>query len=143
MKRSTQLDPRAPTTPSTDPVMPPVAERVSARAPTSLDPARYGQDLEDRYVQARDAWTQAMQGASSGRSADMASLAITQQAYEAIAAERERWLAGGRVAIPIQPSPKRHDIEVAVGQELAWRRVQQHERRGGLLSRIRRRLSGH
>ena len=143
MKRTTQLDVQASTTPPTDPAPPPVAKRVSVRPSTGLDAARYGQDIEDRYAQARDAWTQAMQVAGSGRPADMASLAIAQQAYEAIAAEREQWLASGRIAISIQPSPKRHDIEIAVGQELAWRRVQQHDGRGGLFSRIRRRLTGH
>ena len=114
---------------------------MSVLPSTGLDAASYGQDLEERYVAARDAWTRAMQAASSGRPADMASLAIAQQAYEAIAAEREDWLASGRVAIPIEPSPKRHDIEIAVGQELAWRRVQQQEARSGLFTRIRRRLS--
>jgi hypothetical protein len=143
MKRSTQLDSHASTTQSTDPEPPPVAEHVSVHSSTGLDAASYGQDLEERYVAAREAWTQAMQAAGSGRPADMASLAIAQQAYETIAAEREDWLANGRVAIPIEPPPKRHDIEVAVGQELAWRRVQQQEGRNGLFTRIRRRLSRH
>ena len=143
MKRSTQLDSRAPTTPSTDSKRPPVAEHVSAHSSTGLDAASYGQDLEERYVAAREAWTQAMQAASSGRPADMASLAIAQQAYETVAAEREGWLTTGRVAIPIEPSPTRHHIEIAVGQELAWRRVKQQEGRSGLLTRIRRRLSRH
>ncbi len=141
MKRSTQLDSKTSTASSADPEAPPVAEPVSVHPSTGLDAASYGQDLEDRYVQARDAWTRAMQAASSGRSADMASLAIAQQTYEAIAEEREDWLASGRVAIPVEPSPKRLDIEIAVGQELAWRRVQQQEGRSGLFTRIRRRLS--
>ncbi len=143
MKRSTQLDSEASTMPSIDPKPPPVAQHVSVRPSAGLDAASYGQDLEERYVAAREAWTQAMQAAGSGRPADMASLAIAQQAYEIIAAEREDWLASGRVAIPIEPSPKRHDIEIAVGQELAWRRVQQHDDRSGFFTRIRRRLSGH
>jgi hypothetical protein len=143
MKRTTELDAQSATTPPADSRPPPVAKRLSVRRSAGLDPARYGQDLEEQYVEARDAWTKAMQAASSGRAADMASLAIAQQAYEAIATERERWLSTGRIAIPIQPSTKQHDIEIAVGQELAWRRVQQHEGRGGLFSRIRRRLSGH
>jgi hypothetical protein len=143
MKRSSQLDSRASTTPSTRPETPPVVDYVGVRPSAGLDAASYGQDLEERYVTARDAWTRAMQAAASGRPADMASLAIAQQAYETIATEREDWLASGRVAIPIEPSPKRHDIEVAVGQELAWRRVQQHEDRSGLFARIRRRLSRH
>jgi hypothetical protein len=143
MKRSPQLHSEAPTPPSTDPEPLPVAEHVNVHASAGLDAASYGQDLEERYVAARDAWTQAMQAAGSGRPADMASLAIAQQAYETIAAEREEWLTSGRVAIPIEPSPKRHDIEIAVGQELAWRRLQQQEGRSGLFTRIRRRLSRH
>lgn len=141
MKRSPQLDSHAETTPRTDPEPAPLADRVIVHASGALDVASYGQDLEERYVAAREAWTHAMQAASSGRPADMASLAIAQQAYETIAAEREDWLASGRVAIPIEPLAKRHDIEIAVGQELAWRRVQQHEDRSGLFTRIRRRLS--
>lgn len=141
MKRSTQLGSDAWTRRSTDPEPSPVAEHVSVYPSTGLDAASYGQDLEERYVAARVAWTQAMRAASSGRPADMASLAIAQQAYETVAAEREDWLTSGRVVIPIEPSPKRHDIEIAVGQELAWRRVQKQEDRSGLFSRIRRRLS--
>jgi hypothetical protein len=145
MKRTAEADASAATAPSTDPKPVPVAGPVSLPAPPRLEGARYGDDLEARYVKARDAWTHAMQIASSGRPADMASLAIAQQTYEAIAAERDQWRASGRVAIPIQPghAPKRHDIEIAVGQELAWRRVQEADGRGGLFSRIRRRLSRH
>jgi hypothetical protein len=143
MKRSTQLDSHAETMPRVDPETAQVADRVVVHASAGLDVASYGQDLEERYVAAREAWTHAMHAASSGRPADMASLAIAQQAYETIAAEREDWLASGRVAIPIEPPAKRHDIEIAVGQELAWRRLQQHEDRSGLFTRIRRRLSRH
>jgi hypothetical protein len=143
MKHSSQLDSETSAALPTDAEAPPVADHVVVRASGSSDPASYGQDLERRYVAAREAWTHAMQAASSGRAADMASLAIAQQAYETIAAEREDWLASGRVAIPIEPPPKRHDIEVAVGQELAWRRVQQHEDRSGFFTRLRRRLSRH
>lgn len=141
MKRSSQLDSEESPATSTDPQPPRTADHVIVHAPGSPGVASYGQDLERRYVAAREAWTDAMQAASSGRPADMASLAIAQQAYETVAAEREDWLASGRVAIPIEPAPKRHDIEVAVGQELAWRRVQQHEDRTGFFTRLRRRLS--
>jgi hypothetical protein len=100
------------------------------------------EQAEQRYVAARDAWTAAMRAASSGRPADLASLAIAQEAYEAAAAERERWLSGGRIAIPVESEDTRHSLDVAVGQELEWRRVRHHEPEGGLLSRVRRRLFG-
>lgn len=101
------------------------------------------EEAEVRYVAARDAWTAAMRAANSGRSADLASLAIAQETYEAAAAERERWLTGSRViAVPVEPE-KRSGIEAAVGQELAWRRVLHPEPpKGGVLSRVRRRLFG-
>lgn len=140
-RRSAELETREPL-PSMPPDSPPrPAVRQSAAAGVA-DVARYGQELEERYVAARDAWTKAMHAANSGRAADMASLAIAQQAYETIAAEREQWLDTGRVAIPIEPPATRHDIEIAVDQGMAWRRVQQHEPRGGLLSRIMRRIGG-
>ena len=90
---------------------------------------------------ARDAWKLAMRAANSGRSKDLASLAIAQQAYEEVAAEREHWLAGGRMAIPIEPDPQRHDIEVAVGQELEWRKVLHPTKARGFLGRIKDRLA--
>lgn len=100
---------------------------------------RYGDDLENRYVDARNAWTRAMRASTSGKSADMASLAIAQEAYETVAEEREHWLAGGKVVIPDEPDPTHHDIEVAVGQELEWRRVLTPPK-PGFFSRLRRRL---
>jgi hypothetical protein len=143
MKRhATELESQA-SVPVPPAQLPPAVERKSTVTSRATDVARYSQELEDRYVAAREAWTEAMHTANSGRPADMASLAIAQQAYETVAAEREHWLASGRVAIPIQPSTKRSDVEIAVGQELAWRRVHEHQSRSGLLSRIRRRLSGH
>ncbi len=81
-----------------------------------------------------------MRAANSGRSKDLASLAIAQQAYEEVAAEREHWLAGGRMAIPVEPDPQRHDIEVAVGQELEWRKVLHPTKARGFLGRIKDRL---
>lgn len=87
-----------------------------------------------------------MRASSSGRPADLAALAIAQEAYEAAAAERRRWAAAPevvRVAVPVEPVDARRGIEVVVGQELEWRRVK--DRRpsaGGLLSRIKRIFSG-
>jgi hypothetical protein len=83
-----------------------------------------------------------MRAANGGRSKDLASLAIAQQAYEEVSAEREHWLAGGRMAIPIEPDPQRHDIEVAVGQELEWRKVLHPTKARGFLGRIKDRLGG-
>lgn len=86
-------------------------------------------EAEEQYVTCRDAWTAAMRAASSGRPADMATLAICQEAYEAASLERERWRSGARVAIPIeQPKNERPSIEVVVEQALAWRDVHAHER---------------
>ena len=115
---------------------------ASAAHTLAGDIRHYGADLELRYVAARDAWKLAMRAANSGRSKDLASLAIAQQAYEEVAAEREHWLAGGRMAIPIEPDPQRHDIEVAVGQELEWRKVLHPTKARGFLGRIKDRLGG-
>ena len=104
--------------------------------------ARYESDLEQRYIAARDAWTQAMRVANSGRPADMASLAIAQEHYETIMGERERWLASPRVAIPIDAPDARHKLEVAVGQEIAWRRVHAPKPQPGFLGRIWGRVRG-
>lgn len=103
---------------------------------------RTADEAEERYVAARDAWTAAMRQAATGKPADLASLAIAQEAYEASAAEVERWRSGGRV--PLRIDPKRGSIDAVVGQELAWRRVHEAESRArrGLLGRIARRLSG-
>jgi hypothetical protein len=96
--------------------------RARLAAPRSRDEA------EARYIAARDAWTAAMRQASSGRSADLAALALTQEAYEAAAAERERWASGEAVPIPIEPSEHHaEDLSKVVGQELAWRDVRRHE----------------
>ncbi|HSK94008.1 MAG TPA: hypothetical protein VLA76_08125 [Candidatus Angelobacter sp.] len=97
-----------------------IAEHRSAR-PQSHEEA------DERYVAARDAWTAAMRKASSGTAADLAALAIAQEAYEAALAEKERWSAVPRVAIPVEPDPST-GIEAVVGQELSWRRVHEHER---------------
>jgi hypothetical protein len=51
-------------------------------------------------------------------------------------------VAGGRVAIPIEPDPQRRDIEVAVGQELEWRKVLHPPAARGFFGRIKDRLGG-
>ena len=99
------------------------------------------EEAEVRYIAARDAWTKAMRAANSGRSADLASLALTQEAYEVADAERERWI-GGRVAIPVEPEAPRRNIEAAVGQEMAWRAVKHHEGPRGFLGRLKKRIRG-
>jgi len=100
------------------------------------------EEADARYVAARDEWTKAMRAANSGRPADLASLAIAQEAYEVAVAERDRWHTGTKVAIPVD-TETRSGIEAAVGHELAWRQVLHPEpQKGGVFSRIRRRLSG-
>lgn len=99
---------------------------------------------ESQYVAARDEWIAAMRRANSGRPADLASLAIRQEAYEQATIEVERWRSAPRVAIPIEPEPRRSGIEVAIGQEMAWKRV--HEKQDapdpGLVGRLLRRVRG-
>jgi hypothetical protein len=83
------------------------------------------EEAEQRYVAAREAWTAAMRAANSGRSSDLAALAMAQEAYEEALADRERWASSPSVAIPVgeeRPS----GIEAVVGQELSWRRVHEH-----------------
>lgn len=104
------------------------------------------EQAEERYTAARDAWTAAMRAASSGRPADLAALALAQETYEQAAAERERWAHGAaKVAIPLEPENRARNVDVVVGQELAWRRVHDEEERaahagpiGRLLRRFRR-----
>lgn len=105
------------------------------------------EEAEERYVAARDAWTAAMRAARSGKPADLAALAMAQDAYEAALAEKQRWDASPRVPIPVGPD-RPSGIEAVVGQELSRRRVQERERAlaeqrptglRGLLARIRRR----
>ncbi len=100
-------------------------------------------EAEEQYVAARNAWTMAMRAASSGRPADLASLAITQEAYEAAAAERDRWISGERVAVQAKPPPTQRGVDAAVGQELAWRRVRESDGKApGMLGRLARKLRG-
>ena len=100
----------------------------------SLDEAEAG------YVTARDAWTAAMRRCASGRAADLASLAIAQEAYEQASAEVARWRSGERVAINIEPDAKRAGLDAAIAQEMAWRRVHEvkPEQRGPIGRALRR-----
>lgn len=103
------------------------------RIPRSAEEARAG------YVAARTAWTEAMHQAASGRPADLATLAIAQEAYEHAAIEWARWESGPRVAIPVEERPRDRGIQAVIGQELEWRRVREvHHPRGlkGLLRRL-------
>ncbi|MGH2401742.1 MAG: hypothetical protein ACRDE6_03435 [Candidatus Limnocylindria bacterium] len=125
---------------------PPTAPRREVGPPTRQPPSqpRSLEEAEAQYVTARDAWTAAMRKANSGRSADLASLAITQEAYELATAEVERWRSGATVAISVEPATKRANLQTAIGQELAWRRVHEssQQKHPGLLSRVKRRLTG-
>lgn len=105
-----------------------LSQRISA--PQSLAEA------EARYVSCRDAWTAAMKAAASGRPADMATLAICQEEYEAATHERDRWLTGARIAIPVEPEAERASIDVVVEQTMAWRDVHHHEKPRGVLGRL-------
>jgi len=132
-----------PTAPAQQPPAPPHSAGLSTARDVAANLRRYGEELETRYVAARDEWMLAMRAANSGRAADLASLAIAQEAYETVAIEREQWLAGGSHAIPVEPATKGQNIEVAVGQELAWRRVlEQKPRRPGVMARLRRLFGG-
>lgn len=105
--------------------------------------ARSPAEVEERYVAARDAWTAAMRAANSGTAADLAALAIAQEAYEIAAAERARWNSGQRVTIEVEPEGPHPDLGAVIGQELAWRRVRStDEKPEGLLRRLGRRLRG-
>jgi len=100
------------------------------------------EEAEAGYVTARDAWTAAMRRCVSGRAADLASLAIAQEAYEQAAAEVARWRSGERLAINIEPEAKRGGLEAAIGQEMAWRRVHEVKpEEGGRIARALRRLT--
>lgn len=115
---------------------------VDAAPLRPLDAPASREEAEARYVEARDAWITAMGRANSGRPAHLASLAIAQEAYEAALAEVELWRSGHRIPIPVQAG-RSVGIEVAVGQELEWRRLHApQEPRRGFLARLRRRISG-
>ena len=120
-----------------------------AREPAALGveraaaPPRSLEEAEARYVVARDVWTAAMRRSSSGRPADLASLAIAQEAYETASAQRDGWTASGRTAIPVGDRWRPLGVDVIEQQELAWQRVRQGtDRRPRLLSRLARRITG-
>ena len=143
-KAAAPRTPRKTATPTSAVPVPVDSTPQTPQTPLSQRLAR-PQSLEEadaQYVAARDAWTTAMRAANSGRPADLASLAIAQEAYEAAVAEHERWHTGTKVAIPVR-TETRSGIEAAIGHELAWREVLHPDTpKGGVLSRIRRRLSG-
>lgn len=115
---------------------------VANAVPPVLGPLSL-EEAEAAYVTARDAWIEAMRRANTGRPADLASLAITQGAYELATAEVERWRSGKRVAIPVEPDAKRAGLEAAIGNEMAWRRV--HDvipKQPGRIARVLRRVTG-
>ena len=134
--------PRTSSAPKAEPVPVPVEPAQQTPLSQRLGRTQSVEEADARYVAARDEWTRAMRAANSGRPADLASLAIAQEAYEVAVAERDRWHTGTKVAIPVD-TETRSGIEAAVGQELAWRQVLHPEPpKGGVLSRIRRRLTG-
>lgn len=134
-RRSSELETTA--SAAQPPVTPTNVAAIPSRARGIISAAAlYEADLELRYVAARDAWTRAMHAANSGRSADMASLAIAQEHYETIMDERERWLASARIAIPIEAPDTRHNIEVAIDQEIRWRRVHATQPPPGFIGRL-------
>ena len=98
-------------------------------------------EAHELYTAARDAWTAAMKAAASGRPADLAALAITQEAYEAATAELEQWESGERVAIAVE-TDRSSSVGAVVGQELAWRKVHEPEAKVGPIGRVLRRLRG-
>ncbi len=115
------------------------AEAAAQSGPTS---PRSPEEAEARYVASRDAWTAAMRAANSGRPADLASLAMAQEAYEQATGEVRLWRSGEKVAIPIQPERNHAGLQAAIGQELAWRRMHEPKpKQGGPLSRLARKIT--
>jgi hypothetical protein len=100
-------------------------------------------EVDAEYHAARDAWTAAMRAARSGRPADLAALAMAQEAYEGALAEKRRWDASPRASHPTEPDRPR-GIDAIVGQEFARKRVHEIEERNrqkatgirGLLRRL-------
>lgn len=117
----------------------PPASPLAAR----IHHSRTAVEAEERYIAARTEWITAMKAAASGRPSDMAALAIAQEAYEHAMAERDRWLSGKLVAVPIQTEAAR-DTDVVVEQELSWRKVHEPPTpKAGLVRRVLGRLTGH
>ena len=122
----------------------PARRRITSDSGAQTSPSRprTREEAEEQYVAARDAWIAAMRRANSGKPAHLATLAITQEAYEAATAEVELWRSGVRIPVPVEPE-RTVGIEVAVGQELTWRQIHAPKpKRPGLLGRLRNRLTG-
>ena len=106
----------------------PLRQAPTPGAPLSarLARPRSPEEAEERYFACRNEWTAAMRAATSGKPADLAALAMAQQAYEEALAEHQRWQAGPRTPMPVQPDRPR-GIDAVVGQELSWRRIHEHD----------------
>jgi hypothetical protein len=88
-----------------------------------------------------------MRRASSGRPADLASLAIAQEVFEMASAQRDGWQAAGRSAHLVREDHSRpQGVDVIARQDLAWRRVRESALPGprllGRMARFARRLVG-
>lgn len=141
MKRRAAVETEAATAPPAPLARPDDTAGHSAMAQRRAGP-RSRDDAEQRYVAARDAWVAAMHAANSGRPADLAALALAQEAYEAATTERDRWVNSAHVAIPIETERTTNGIDAVVGQELAWRRIQTSpEKPRGLFGRLKRRIT--
>ena len=83
-----------------------------------------------------------MRAANSGRPADLASLALSQETYEAAAANVALWRSGAKVAVPTEPAKKGAGLDALIGQEMAWRRVHEVQpKQSGPLRRLARKLT--
>jgi hypothetical protein len=141
MKRRTAVNTEAAAAPPASLARPDEVAGHSALAHRRAGP-RSPDEAEQRYVAARDAWVTAMRAANSGRPADMAALALAQEAYEAAVTERDRWLNGNHVAIPIEAEQPGGGLDAVVGQELAWRRIHATPAEPkGILGRLKRRIT--
>ena len=130
------------TDPAATPPQPAAQRPTEASAPSVSTGPRSLEEAEAQYVACRDAWTAAMRAANSGRAADMASLAIAQEAYEAASAEVQGWRSGAKVAISVEPERNRAGLQAVIGQELAWRHVHDPKaKQGGPLARFARKFS--
>lgn len=124
------------------PARPAVQRAVKTPQQTAPTGPRSLEGAEALYVACRDAWTAAMRAANSGRSADLASLAIAQEAYEKASAEVQRWRTGEEVAITVEPERDRDSLQAAIGQEMAWRRMHEPKpQKGGPLSHLAQKIT--
>ena len=130
------------TDPAAAPPQPVAPRPAEATAPSVPAGPRSLEEAEARYVTCRDAWTAAMRAANSGRAADMASLAIAQQAFEEASAEVQLWRSGAKTAVPIEPERNNAGLQAIIGQEMAWRRMHEPKaKQGGPLSRFAKKIS--